>query len=144
MIRKLQQSDREVYMKMAAEFYASDAVWHDIPKENLEKTFSELMRSDEYAECFVFEDGDTVVGYALLAKTFSQEAGGLVIWIEELYLSPESRGKGFGGKFFDFLFQNRPAARYRLEIEPENERAVALYRKKGFEIMPYGQMVKDI
>lgn len=144
MIRKLQQSDREVYMKMTAEFYASDAVWHDIPKGNLEKTFSELMRSDEYAECFVFEDGDTVVGYALLAKTFSQEAGGLVVWIEELYLSPESRGKGFGGKFFDFLFQNCPAARYRLEIEPENERAIALYRKKGFEIMPYGQMVKDI
>ena len=69
MIRKLQQSDREVYMKMTAEFYASDAVWHDIPKENLEKTFSELMRSDEYAECFVFEDGDTVVGGGTICGT---------------------------------------------------------------------------
>ena len=65
------------------------------------------------------------------------------MWIEEIYTKPEFRGKGLGGEFFDYLFENRPAARYRLEIEPENERAVALYRKKGFQTMPYGQMCKD-
>ena len=144
MIRKLTLEDKQAYFEMAKCFYSTDAVWHAIPDKNFELTFDELMRSDVYAECFIFEIDNTVAGYALLAKTFSQEAGGLVVWIEEIFVKPEFRGKGLGGEFFDFLFQNRPAARYRLEIEPENERAVVLYRKKGFEIMPYGQMCKDI
>ncbi|MBQ3593582.1 MAG: hypothetical protein II982_04390, partial [Clostridia bacterium] len=45
-------------------------------------------------------------------------------------------------KFFDCLFEKIPAARYRLEVEPENERAVKLYKEKGFYYLPYQQMIK--
>ncbi len=144
MIRPLSSDDRQIYIEMAREFYSTDAVWHSVPVANFEKTFDEMMRSDVYAEGFIFELHGTVAGYALLAKTFSQEAGGLVVWVEEIYVKPQFRGKGLGGEFFEFLEKERPAARYRLEIEPENERAVALYRKNGFEMMPYGQMCKEM
>ena len=50
---------------------------------------------------------------------------------------------GLGREFFSFLHKNRPAARYRLEVEPDNERAIALYSSLGFTVLPYGQMIAD-
>lgn len=143
MIRKITESDKAEYVQMVTEFYNSDAVIKPIPRDSIEATFNELMQSDVYAESFIIESDGTVAGYALLAKTFSQEAGGLCIWIEELFIKENFRGKGLGKEFFEFLFKNRPAKRYRLEIEPENEAAVALYLKKGFDFFEYGQMVKE-
>lgn len=143
MIRKLERSDKELYLQLADEFYHSEAVLHPVPGENIEATFDELMRSDVYTECFIIEKDGCTAGYALISKTFSQEAGGSVVWVEELFIRPEYRGMGLGNKFFDFLFSERPAARYRLEIEPDNVRAAALYKRRGFETLGYGQMVND-
>ena len=34
--------------------------------------------------------------------------------------------------------------RFRLEVEPSNRRAQALYERLGFEVLPYTQMVRDL
>ena len=94
--------------------------------------------------CIFVLDGE-VAGYSLLAKTYSQEAGGKVVWIEEIYVLPSFRGRGIGKAFFDFLLQNRPedVKRLRLEVERENERAVKLYKSFGFDFLDYDQMIID-
>ncbi len=143
MFRKINLSDREKYIEMAKDFYSSPAVLHNIPAAFFERTFDEMMRSEDYAVGFIIEAEEKTAGYALLAKTFSQEAGGIVVWIEELYVLPEFRGKGFGSAFIEFVKNEIPAARYRLETEPENERAKALYRKHGFEKLAYEQFTID-
>lgn len=143
MIRKIESRDKKTYMDLVKEFYSSDAVLHPVPDEYFERTFEEMMRSKIYTEGFLLEKDGVTAGYALIAKTFSQEAGGLTVWIEEIYLRPEFRSCGLGSEFFEFLEKNRPAARYRLEVEPENERAVSLYRRKGFEVLPYDQLCKE-
>lgn len=144
MIRKLCLSDHERYLEMVADFYSSPAVCHPVPASCFEKTFSELMASDVYAECFVYEKNREISGYALVAKTYSQEAGGLCIWIEELYTSPNARGQGIATQLLQFL-QNEyiTAARFRLEVTPENEGAVALYQRLGFSFLGYSQMIKE-
>ena len=144
MIRKIEPSDKEIYFQLANEFYSSDAVLSPVPESHFENTFQELMRSDVYAEGFLLVSDGEVAGYALLAKTFSQEAGGLTVWIEELYVREQFRSRGLGSEFFSFLEEKIPAKRYRLEIEPENERAVALYQHRGFKWLEYHQMVKEI
>ena len=116
MIKRLTLNDKDVYIKFAKKFYSTDAVMSPIPQRHFEATFRELMRSDTYAEAFLLVDGGTPKGYALIAKTFSQEAGGLVVWIEELYVEPDARSKGLGSEFFEFVEKNIPAKRYRLEV----------------------------
>ncbi len=144
MFRKINASDRSEFLAMSREFYSSPAVLSNIPEKYHENTFSELMRSDVYLEAYIFEVDSAVAGYALLNKTFNHEVGGTVIWIEELYVRSDFQGKGIGGNFLEWLVSNYPVARFRLETEPENERAAALYEKKGFSVLPYVQMIKDM
>ena len=103
MFRKINQNDKDFYINSVKAFYSSDAVLHSIPESYITKTFDELMASDVYAECYIIEKEGERAGYALLAKTFSQEAGGIVVWLEEIYILPEFRSCGLGGKFLRFL-----------------------------------------
>ena len=48
-----------------------------------------------------------------------------------------------GGAFLDFVKKRYSTNRFRLEVEEENHRAVALYRKHGFEFLSYRQMICD-
>lgn len=141
MIRPPERRDREHYLSMARDFYASDAVDHPVPDAYLERTFALLLEGSPYAEGFLFEEAGEVVGYALLAKTWSQEAGGLTVWLEELYVVPACRGSGWGRRFFAFLKERMQPARFRLETEPNNERAKALYRRQGFRPLHYESFI---
>ena len=46
MIRRLEKRDRELYIKMAHDFYHSSAVLHPIPDAYFERTFEECMRAE--------------------------------------------------------------------------------------------------
>lgn len=145
MIRKMTENDKELYITMAEEFYNSDAVLHPIPRDHFEKTANEALRSDEYVEIYLLEYEGETAGYGLTARTFSQEAGGQVLWIEELYIRKEFRSKGLGREFFSSLEdKNRgEIVRLRLEVEADNTRAISLYERLGYEVLDYVQMVKD-
>lgn len=144
MLRKIRRADREIYLRMAHDFYHSESVLHPVPEEYFIRSFDEMMRSDAYISGLIFESEGIIAGYALLCKGWSQEAGGRSVWIDELFILPEYRNRGMAHTFFAELKNIEPAVRYRLEIEPDNARAEALYRKMGFEMLNYRQMVKDI
>lgn len=145
MIRKIEKRDEKEYLEMAGEFYSSSAVLHPVPTEYFTRTFNELMTRDTYAEGYILETDGRTAGYALLSKTFSQEAGGLVIWAEELYIKPEFRSQGLGTEFFKFLESGRgdDVKRIRLEVELENTGAIKLYKRLGYDFLEYNQMIKE-
>ena len=83
-----------------------------------------------------------IVGYAMLAKSFSTEFGKPCIWIEDLYLIPRYRHRGVGSKFFAFTESKYPDALFRLEAERNNLSAIGVYKKNGFTELPYLEMKK--
>lgn len=143
MIRKIQPGDRQIFLQLSEEFYHSNAVLAPVPPDYHELAFDEMMRSEAYLTGYIFEVDGEPAGFALLNRTFGHEAGGIVVWIEELYVRPAYRGQGIGRAFFELLFRSVPAARYRLETEPENLGARRLYQKLGFDALPYLQMYLD-
>lgn len=145
MIRKMQKKDREIFFNLAELFYASDAVMHPIPQKHHIDTFNEIMRSDAYIEGYIFEVKDKPAGYAITTKTFSPEAGGIILWIDEIFVLEEYRSQGFGKEFFNVLNTTLDSSivRLRLEVEPDNERAIKLYENMGFKKLEYDQMFKD-
>ena len=145
-IRKLQNTDFDTVLSMMLVFYASDALLIHPSGEVLRKTLTDALADTPYLEAFGFEEDGVLIGYGMVAMSYSTEAGGLCAWIEDIYVEPEYRGKGCGTSFLAFVkerYEGR-VTRIRLEAEPENERAMAVYRKAGFEILGYTQLVQEL
>lgn len=145
-IRPLVPSDFDRVLSMMVTFYASDALLVHPEESVLRKTLTDALSETPYLEAFGFEADGQLAGYGMVATSYSTEAGGLCAWIEDIYIEPEHRGKGYGSSFLEFVrqrYRNR-VARIRLEAEPENQRAMAVYRKAGFEILGYTQLVLEV
>ncbi|WP_085833305.1 GNAT family N-acetyltransferase [Clostridium merdae] len=146
MIRDLQSNDKNVFISMVNEFYSSNAVVHSVDPKNFEITFQQAVidKSPFLRALIIEDDNEKPLGYALLSFTYSNEAGGLVVLIEELYLNEACRGKGIGRQFFEYLEQEYPSAkRFRLEATKENEDAIRLYQRLDYKVLDYIQLIKD-
>lgn len=141
-IRKMEQSDREAVLQMMREFYASEAVSTSGSEEIFAADFAACVSESPYIEGYVLVWEGAVAGYAMLAKSFSTEFGKPCIWIEDLYLKKEYRGKGLGTVFLRFAEQKYRGHLFRLEVEQENEAAVRTYKKCGYDFLPYAEMKK--
>ena len=146
MIRKFVPEDREDYIRFSTEFYNSSPVDKPVPREHFEQGFDEMMRSDVYVQGYMLVCDGNNVGYCVIMKTYSVEAGGITIWIDELFVLEEYRSKGLGRELFKYIEENgdKKLRRIRLEVELENGRAISLYKKMGFEPAPYDGMWKTI
>ena len=104
---------------------------------------SELTNSAESDSKQTSEQKKKLLGYAMIAHSFSTEYGKRCIWIEDLYLKEEARGQGLASAFLEYIRKAYPDALHRLESEYENDHAMDVYRHKGFTELPYVEMVRD-
>lgn len=145
-IRIMETKDFDEVLEMMKVFYASNALLVHPDETVLRKTLKDAIEAGPYVEGFVFADEETLMGYGMIAKSYSTEMGGRCVWIEDIYIRPEFRGKGLGTAFLQFVgdrYRNW-AVRLRLEAEEENEKAMSVYRNAGFETLGYIQLVKTI
>lgn len=141
-IRNMEERDRSSVIEMMRVFYASPAVLSNGSEEIFKADFDNCVGASPYLEGYIFEISGETVGYGMLAKSFSTEFGKECIWVEDIYIKEAFRGRGIGGRFFDLVNEKYPEAIVRLEVEEENERAIRVYRKNGFEVLPYMEMKK--
>lgn len=96
--------------------------WHSIASLK-----DRLMRP--HSEFLVADDGTEIGGMAFA----SADADGRIVEVQNLYVLPRHQGRGIGGLLLDEVIDSFPEARLiRLEVEPENDRAIAFYRACGF------------
>ena len=145
-IRLLEPKDFDRVLCMMEIFYASDALLIHPDTETLKKTLADAISAGPYLKGYGFEEEGTLTGYGMVAMSYSTEAGGLCAWIEDIYVEPAFRGRGFGTDFLHFVADTYgpKVARLRLEAEPENEKAISVYQNAGYEVLGYTQLIKDL
>lgn len=141
-IEKMAKEHTDAVFEMMRVFYSSPAVFTNGSDEIFRSDIEACIGDSPYLEGYVFTESGSVIGYAMLAKSFSTEFGKPCIWIEDIYLLPEHRSRGISGEFFKFIESKYQDAIFRLEVEEENEHAVHVYRKNGFDVLPYMEMKK--
>ena len=123
-------------------FYSSPAVFSNGSDEIFSNDIENCISGSPYVEGYVIEDSNNIQGYMMIAKSYSTEFGKPCIWIEDIYIKDEFRGLGLGTAFIEFITDKYTDCIFRLEVEEENERAVGLYEKCGFTVLPYMEMKK--
>lgn len=145
-IRSMKEEDSVEVLEMMKVFYASPALLSDPSEDVMKRDIADCLGDNPFIECFVFENNTGVImGYSMVAHSYSTECGGNCVWVEDIYIKQDYRGKSIAGEFFEHLdnMYGKEAVRFRLEVEEENERAVKAYKKAGFERLGYVQMAKD-
>lgn len=142
-IRYMKEQDRQRVLEMMRVFYASEAVFTNGSEDIFNTDIDNCVNENPYIEGYVFENGDHIQGYAMIAKSFSTEFGKACIWIEDIYVKEEYRGLGIASRFLGFIEQKYPNSLFRLEVELENERAVNVYKRCGYDVLPYMEMKKQ-
>ena len=86
-IRAMQLKDMEEVVGMMRVFYDSPAVIHAAPDEILRQDVKDCVGDCPYIEGYIFEENDRILGYSMVAKSYSTEYGGICVWGSELHFS---------------------------------------------------------
>ena len=140
-IRKFNKDDKSEVLRMMEEFYHSDAVSTNGSNEIYETDFENCINDLPFLDGYVFVSEDIILGYAMIAKSFSTEFGKMCIWLEDLYLKKEYRGQSIIPQFLEYIKETNPNTLFKLEVEKKNSHAVHVYQKCGFSKLPYLEMM---
>ena len=143
--RDITAADHDLVLPMVADFYRTDAVDHEVPVEIMERSFAACADPAEplLRGVLVSRDGEPV-GYVYLTFCYSAEVGGRCVFIEEIFLKENFRGRGLGKEIMAWMEGEYPEVRrFRLEVTQVNKSAIRLYEKSGYKYLRYDQMVFD-
>jgi|SRR5690554_2057803 len=143
MIRLLKKQDIDEFVAMSTVFYTMPACAHSVPATHFYNTAEYCLTHPTDYVVLVIEVENTLAGYCSLALSYSTEAGGKHVQIDEIYIKDEHQGQGLGKKLFDHIYAHYPAKRYRLESTQSNQRAIKLYKTLGFKELGYVQLILD-
>ena len=144
--RLMKNADRKTITKLMFDFYEEDTYVKNITIKKIKNTFIELGKYPEKGCIFVVENKSEIIGYALLVNYWSNEFGGNILHIDELFIRPIYRRKGIGTKFFHYIidhYVNNPVA-LQLEVTKKNKRGEEFYKNFGFSKSKYNRLILEL
>lgn len=106
--------------------------------EATEQLMQEALFERRVAEALIAEFKGEAVGYAVFFYSFSTFVGRPGIYIEDLYVKPQMRGKGFGKALFAFMAKlavERNCGRLEWACLDWNAPSIAFYKKMNAAAM---------
>lgn len=91
------------------------------------------------AEAILVETEAQVVGFALFYTNFSTFLARPGLYLEDLYVKPEFRSRGYGKALLRHLAgiaTTRGCGRFEWSVLDWNEAAIRFYRSQGAEVLP--------
>jgi len=133
--REFQSADSEAIAALIKRLYLEDPEEKLISNEKISRTFRELRDHPCKGVIFVVELKGEIAGYALLLNIWSNEFGGNIVNIDELYVKKEFREKGIATNFITYLATSKfhNAVALSLETTPSNKKARSLYERLCFK-----------
>jgi GNAT superfamily N-acetyltransferase len=109
---------------------------YPVDAAQVRRTLAALRREPLRGRAVVLDVEGGVAGYALLVSFWSNELGGEVCEVDELYVRPALRSRGHGSALFDAIesgaLWDAGAVGIALGVTDGNARARALYERLGF------------
>lgn len=123
-------------LPMMQALYREDEPACDVSQDRFPETIRTLVAEPARGRIILFRDASATLGYAIMIPYWSNEYGGTLLFVDEIFVVPEARSRGIGRQFFEFVFRERPfgAVAAAVEVSPANIRARQLYESIGFRV----------
>ena len=138
-------SDTDFLIPFMRDYYAYDSHPWDEPRAR--EAILGLLRNPQYGIAWLILDDHKPVGYVVLTFGYSIEFLGRDAFIDEFFLLPSYRGRGWGRKTLSYVEAQAQVHEIRaihLEVVRQNENAKRLYYKTGYEDRDHYLMSKRI
>ena len=127
-------SDVEMLLQWVAEYHALEQI--DFQRNNIQASLETLISDHTLGRIWLIHGDDQAIGYIALCFGYSIEMCGRDAFIDELYIIPSARGKGFGRRTLELVIEQLDGLAIRalhLEVAHSNDTAKHLYRSVGFK-----------
>src|SRR3989338_1655678 len=134
--RPMKKGEERIVRQYIKGLFLEDPTPQGMSDEKIKKTIKTLLKHKEKGTIMVFESEKELLGYAILINFWSNEYGGNIVYIDELFVKKEWRGKGVATNFIQYLVKKKVnnAVSLFLEVTPQNKGAEELYKRRGFNI----------
>ena len=131
-------ADDDAIECMCIALYAEDPGPDPFSPENIRRTLRALREKPQRGRALLLEVEGRACGYALIMSYWSNELGGDIDIIDELFVERPYRGRGYATTLIEALAAgNEPLASkvvaLALEVTPANTAARRLYERLGFK-----------
>lgn len=140
--RKCQPQDCGVWTEMNLAFMAEEIqdaeLWNnagETSEAEFAETFEAALKKPDMIDLVLFEEDGVPIGFANLMTIFSIWSQGLALIIDDLYLMPEHRGKGYGRQalaYIEELAKEKCCRRMQFQSELTNPEAMRFYMAVGY------------
>ncbi|MEQ8189561.1 MAG: GNAT family N-acetyltransferase [Candidatus Eremiobacterota bacterium] len=126
--------------------YSEDPPSVPMAEEKILGTVKELTNHQDKGQIILFRVNNETAGYGIIIFFWSNEYGGNIIYVDELFVKEEWRSKKIGTSFFNYLLENfrDKATALKLEVTPRNVRARKYYEHMGFKETRNIHLLKSI
>ena len=134
--RIAQPEDDDFVVEMCLRLFTEDPGSLPVTGNQMRATLAALRRDPVRGRAVVLDIHGQVSGYALLIRFWSNELGGEICEVDELFVAPEHRNRGYGSSLFTAIVQGdlwpSPTRAIVLGVTPDNAAARRLYERLGF------------
>ncbi|MGC4000863.1 MAG: GNAT family N-acetyltransferase [Anaeromyxobacter sp.] len=134
MWRQARPADGEAIISMCLALHGEDPGIATVRPAQVRETLAFLEREPSRGRTLVAEADGHIAGYAFLVRFWSNELGGEVCEVDELFVRAGQRGNGLGSSLFEAIDAGRFGSfvAIALGVSPANGRARRLYERLGF------------
>lgn len=132
-IREAEEKDVGVILRFILELAEFEKLKHEVVATE-EQLYSTLFGEKQYAHVIIAEIDQQPVGFALYFFNFSTFLAKPGLYLEDLYVTPEARGKKVGKKLLITLAQialKNDCGRFEWWVLDWNKNAIDFYRSIG-------------
>src|SRR5262249_14679820 len=134
--RLARATDDHAIADLCLELNREDPGPEPVPIEHMRATLAMLRRAPSRGCVVALDDAGHVAGYALLIAFWSNELGGEVCEIDEIFVLPPYRGHGHARTLLAAIERGElwsvPVVGLALGVSPTNARARRIYEELGF------------
>jgi len=143
--RNYEENDFNELCRMVFSLYREDPEGQPISAANINLTICESIDFPEKLRIVMICADEEAIGYCILVFYWSNEYGGDILSIDEIYIKEEYRNQSIASDFISGLADaSGSIAAVAVDTTPSNSAATRLYERLGFKTSPNNRFILQL